>query len=75
MRSSLSTPGCPYLDELIDLLDEEAETRESQHRSELVDAMRDLELRASLSGASVLTISLIHVSQTRLSVIEMAREH
>jgi hypothetical protein len=59
------------LDELIALLDEEAETRESRYRTQLVQVMRDLELRACLSGASALTVALIHVSQKRLSINEM----
>lgn len=63
MQCAASEPGCPYLYELIALLDEEAEPHSGCYRLQLAQAMRDLELGACLAGASALTVALIHVSQ------------
>ena len=63
--------SCRYLDELIELLDEEADTRDCRHRPQLIRAMRDLELQACLAGASALTVSMIHASQMMILVGEM----
>lgn len=66
-------PGCPYLDELIVLLDEEAETRDCSHRPQLIEAMRELELRAGLCGASTMTLALISLSRKKVRASEMRR--
>lgn len=66
-----SNPGCPYLDELIVLLDEEAETRECRYRPQLIEALRELELRAGLSGASTMTLALISLSRKKVRASEL----
>lgn len=71
MNAHAKCPPCPYLNELIALLDEEADTRDCHSRPELVRAMRDLEIQASLAGASALTLSMIHVSKVMLQAGEL----
>lgn len=71
MSSRNDRPACPFLDELIALLDEEADTRDCRRRPELIGAMRDLERQAVLGGASALTVSMIHASKTMLQVNDL----
>lgn len=73
MSSQTNGRVCPYLDALIELLDEEADTRDCPRRPQLIGAMRDLEWQAVLSGASALTVSMIHASKTMLQVNDMMR--
>ncbi|GEO99371.1 hypothetical protein GCM10007887_32540 [Methylobacterium haplocladii] len=71
MRSQSDRPACPFLDALIVLLDEEADTRDCRRRPELIGAMNDLEMEAVLAGASALTVSMIHASKTMLQVNDL----